>query len=152
MRKSFNKSLKRKTNASTASKIYHPIDHFTQVFDKLLYLVNKSNSPRRVHVCNSPAPRIIVLQKTKLRIRSDQITKNRLANSLQLLIEGQTWTADGRRSNLVAREGESPTSDLTEAEPSVQLEAEQRGDARVLDVQVTPVFPQQLRLVDLLPE
>jgi hypothetical protein len=56
------------------------------------------------------------------------------------------------RLDLVAREGESPASDLTKAEPPVQLKAKQRGDASVLHVQVIPVLPQLLHLAGLLPE
>jgi hypothetical protein len=77
------------------------------------------------------------------------IPRNPLAKSSTLSRQTRT---EGRRSDLVAGESESSASDLTEAEPSIQLEAKQRGDASVLDVQVIPVFPQLLHLVGLLQE
>lgn len=57
-----------------------------------------------------------------------------------------------RRSDVVARESEPSSDDLTHAEPSVQLDPKQCRDTSMLDVQVLPVPPQELCLVKLFPE
>jgi len=57
------------------------------------------------------------------------------------------WTnvvvhARGKASDMVARKSESSPDDLTKAGPSIQLDAKQRHDASILNLQVVSVFPQ----------
>jgi hypothetical protein len=53
---------------------------------------------------------------------------------------------------MVTRESETSTDDLADAEPRVQLDAEECRHASALNVQVLSVSPQVLHLVKLLPE
>jgi hypothetical protein len=60
--------------------------------------------------------------------------------------------ARGKASDTVAREGKPSSDDLAKAGPSIQLDAKQRRDASILNLQTASVFPQQLCTVKLLPE
>ena len=67
------------------------------------------------------------------------------------------WTnvivhARGKASDMVARKSKSSPDDLTKAGPSIQLDAKQRRDASILNLQVVSVFPHELCAIKLLPE
>lgn len=64
----------------------------------------------------------------------------------------QGWFRCLAHSDVVSCEGKSSANNLPGTEPRVQLYAEERGDAGVLDFQVISVPPQLLHLIELLPE
>jgi hypothetical protein len=53
---------------------------------------------------------------------------------------------------VVSCESKSSANDLTDTEPRVQLNAKERGNASVLNIQIIPVSPQLLHLIKLFPE
>jgi len=55
-------------------------------------------------------------------------------------------------SDMVARDGKTPTDDLTEAEPRIQLDAKHRRNTSILTLQTASVLPQKLRTINLFPE
>ena len=53
---------------------------------------------------------------------------------------------------MVPCESKSSADDLADAEPRVQFNAEERGNASVLNIQIVSVSPQLLHLIKLFPE
>jgi len=54
--------------------------------------------------------------------------------------------------DVVSCESKSSADDLADAEPRVQFNAEERGNASVLNIQIVSVSPQLLHLIKLFPE
>ena len=57
-----------------------------------------------------------------------------------------------QHSDVVSCESKSSANDLTDTEPRVQLNAKERGNASVLNIQIISVSPQLLHLIKLFPE
>jgi hypothetical protein len=53
---------------------------------------------------------------------------------------------------MVPSEGEPSTYDLTSAKPCIQLNAKQRSNSQILNLQVLSVLQQELCTINLFPE
>ena len=59
---------------------------------------------------------------------------------------------DYQRSDMVPSEGKSSAYDLTSAKPCIQLNAKQRSNPHILNLQILSVLQQELCTINLFPE